>query len=139
MAEVGIREAPRPAVENLREGRSLPASRWQVLLQDEHQDYIAFRGKVRHILGDDSSAFRSGSRGHLRVVSCPQAYLGHVDSVLAVGIAQQFGYGHRKHLIDQEGRHAKSASRCRAILRLRSAMPRLRSIRSRTSSECSAA
>ena len=54
-------------------------------------------------------------------------------------VAQDRGYGWRKHLIDQEGRHASSDSRCRAIVWLRSAIPRLRPIRSRTSSACSAA
>jgi hypothetical protein len=38
-------------VENPGQGGSLPASGWQVLLQDEHQDQVALRGEVRHILG----------------------------------------------------------------------------------------
>ena len=107
--------------------------------QDKYQDHVTLRSKVRHILGYDGPAFRPGCRGDLRVIDCPQAYLGDVDGVLAIGIAQQFGRGDRKHLIDQERRHARSASRSWAVLRLRSVIPRLRSIRSRTSPECSAA
>jgi hypothetical protein len=35
-----------------------------------------------------------------------------VDGVLAVAITQQFGCGYWEHLIDQEGWHARSDSRC---------------------------
>jgi len=128
-----------PAVENPRQGGSLPAARREIPLQDEDQDYLTLRSKVSHILGDDGPVFRPGRRGDLRIISGPQPNLGNVDGVPAVGIAQQLGRGHQKHLIDQEGWHASSDSRSWAILRLRSAMPRLRPIRSRTSPACSAA
>ena len=139
LAEVGIWVFPGPAVENSCQSGSLSASRRQVPLQHEHQEQIPFRGEVRHIFGDNSPAFRAGSGGHLCVVDCSEAYFVDVDGVVAMSIAQQFSCGCREHFIDRERRHASSASRCSAVLRLRSAMSRLWSIRSRTSSECSAA
>ena len=139
MAEVGVRKIVCPAVESPRQGGSLPAARRQIPLQDEDQDDITLRGKVSHILGDDGPAFGPGRRGDLRIIGSPQPHLGNMDGVPAVGIAQQFRRGHRKHLIDQEGCHASSDSRSWAILRLRSAMARLRAIRSRTSPACSEA
>jgi len=139
VAEIGIWKVLRPAVENLGQGGTLPTSSRQVLFQDEHQDYVTLRSEVRHILGDDSPALRPGRRGDLAVIGGPQACLGDVNGILSIAIAQQSGRGHREHLIDQERRHARRASRCRAILRLRSVMARLRSIRSLISSRCSAA
>ncbi len=129
----------RPSVEDLCECGGLPASCRQVLLQHEYEHYIAFGGEVRDILSDDSPAFRPGDFRHLRVVGRAEADLGDVDRVVTVGVAQEHGCGHREHLVEQEGCHASNASRCRDVLRLRSAMARLRSIRPRTSSECSAA
>jgi len=84
VAEIGIRDVLRPAVENPGQSGSLPAARRQVPLQDEHQDDIALRGEVRHILGDDSPAIGPGRRGDLRVVSSPQADLGDVNSILTM-------------------------------------------------------
>ena len=129
----------RPAVEDFCQDGSLRASRWQILLQDEHQDHVAFGGEIRDILGNDSPAFGPSGRRHLRVGGRPETGLRDMDGVVAVPGAQEFGRGHRKHFIDEEGGHARSASRCRAVLRFRSAMARLRSIRARTSSEYSAA
>jgi hypothetical protein len=139
VTEIGIRGITRPAVEDPGQGGSLPASRWQVLLQDEHQDNVALRGEVRDILGDDGPASGPGGRRHLRVGGRSKACLGDMDGIVAVLGAQELGRGRREHLIDQEGGHARRASRCRAVWRLRSAMARLRSIRSRISSACSAA
>ena len=111
MAEVGVRKIVRPAVEDPGQGGSLAAARGQVPRQDEYRDYVTLRGKVSHILCDDGPAFRPGRRGDLRIIGSPQAYLGGVDGVVAVSIAQQFGRGYWKHLIDQEGCHARSGSR----------------------------
>ncbi len=95
-----------PVVEKLCQGGSLSASRWQIPFQDKYQHYVTLRGKVRHILGYNGPAFRPGRCGDLRVIGCPQAYLGDVDGVLAVGIAQQFGRG------DQEtSRRSRTMSR----------------------------
>ena len=137
--EVGVGVVLRPAVEDLCKCGGLPATRRQVLLQHEHEHGVAFDGEVRDILGDDSAAFRPGDCRHLGVVGAAEAHLGDVDRVMTVGVAQEYGCGRREHLVDQEGCHASSVSRCCDVLRLRSAMARLRSIRSRTSSECSAA
>jgi len=87
VTEIGLWKILRPAVENLCQGGSLPAARWQVPFQDKYQDDVTLRGKVRHILGRDSPAFRPGCRGDLRIISCPQAYLDYVEGVLAVGLA----------------------------------------------------
>ena len=106
---------------------------------DEYQGNVALGSKVRHVLGNARPAFRPGGRGDLRIISRPQAGLSDMDGVPAIAITQKFSSGCREHLIDQEPRHARSDSRCRAIARLRSAMFRLRSMSSRTSSTCSAA
>jgi hypothetical protein len=59
VAEVGIREIVRPAVENPGQGSRLSATRWQVSLQYEHQDDVSLRSKISHVLGDDGPALRS--------------------------------------------------------------------------------
>ena len=128
--DVGIWEVLCPAVEDLRQRGGLPSSRWQVLLQHEYQDDVAFRREVCRVLGYNSPALSPGGRGDLGIVRRPQPDLGHVHSVLAIGVAQDPGRCYRKHLIDQERCHASSAWRCSAILRLRSIASRLRSIRS---------
>jgi len=139
MTEVGIRKILRPPVQNPGQGGSLPTPRREVPFQDEYQGNVALGSKVRHVLGNDRPAFRPGGRGDLRIISRPQAGLSDMDGVPAIVITQKFSSGCREHLIDQEPRHARSDSRCRAIARLRSAMFRLRSMSSRTSSTCSAA
>jgi len=139
MAEVGVREFLCPAVQDPGQGGSLPASCWQVSLQDEYQRNVALGSKVRHVLGDDHAAFRPGGLGDLRIICCTQAHLANVDGVSAMGIAQYFGGGCREHLIDEERCHASSDSRWRVIVWLRSVMSRLRSMRFLTSSACSAA
>ena len=48
---------PVPTVQDPGQRGSLPASSWQVLLQDEHQDQVALGGEVRDIRSDDSPAF----------------------------------------------------------------------------------
>ena len=100
VAEIRIWDVLCPAVENPGQTGSLPAARWQVPLQDEHQDDVALRGEVRHILGDDGPAICPGRRGDLRVVSSPQADLGDVDRIVAIRSAQHFGRGQGEHLID---------------------------------------
>ena len=132
------RDGPCPAVQDPGQRGSLPASRWQVL-QDEHHDQITLGREVRDVLSDDSPAFGPGGRRDLGIVSGPQARLGDVDGIAAVPGAQQPGRGCREHIVDQEGGHARSAARCRAVWRLRSPMARLRSIRSPIWMECSAA
>jgi hypothetical protein len=139
VAEVGIREIMGPAVKDPGQGGSLPASCWQVPLQNEHQDYVALSSEVCHGFGDHGPALRPGGCGDLRVISRPQAHLANVHRISAMGIAQYFSSGCRKHLIDKERCHARSASRCRAVMRLCSAMSRLRSMRSLISSACSEA
>ena len=100
---------------------------------------FALGGEVRDVLSDDSPALGPGGRRDLRIGGCPQAHLSDVDSIAAVPGAQEPGRGYRKHLVDQEGGHARSAARCLAVWRFRSPMARLRSIRSPISPECSAA
>ena len=56
VTEIGIGMAFGPAVQGRRQRLSVPASCWQVLLQDEHQDQLTLGGEVRHVLGDDSPA-----------------------------------------------------------------------------------
>src|SRR5271165_3874381 len=101
--EVGVGMLLRPAVENLRERGGLSASRWQVLLQHEHQYDVAFGGEVCDILGHDRPAFASGDRSHVCVFGCSKAGLGDVDSVMAVGVAQEHRSSYWEHLIDQKG------------------------------------
>ena len=124
-----------PAVENLGERGSLPTSGGQALLQHEHQHDIAFGGKVRDILSNNRPAFRPGGYGHLRVAGRAETDLSDMDRVVAVGVAQEHRSGRREHLIDYEGCHASSASRCCDVRRLRSAMASLRAIRALISSE----
>ena len=91
VTEIRIRMVPVPAVQDLGQRGSLPASRWQVLLQDEHQDQVALGGEVRGILSDDSPALRPGGRRNLRILGCPQAGLADLDGVMAVLGAQDLG------------------------------------------------
>ena len=70
MTEIGIREIVCPAIEDPGQGGSLAAARGQVLLQNEHQDYVALGGEVRDVFGDDDPAFGPGGRRHLRVAEC---------------------------------------------------------------------
>ena len=132
--EIGVGMILCPAVENLSERGGLPTSGGQVLLQHEYEHDIAFGGEVRDILGNDRPAFRPGGCRHLRVVGRTEADLSDMDRVVTVGVTQEHGGGRRERLIDYEGCHASSASRCCDVRRLRSAMAWLRSIRSRTSS-----
>src|SRR5262249_8640401 len=132
--EIGVGMILCPAVENLGERGGLPTSGGQVLLQHEHQYDIAFGGEVRDILSNDRSAFCPGVSRHLRCVGRTEADLSDMDRVVTVGGTQEHDGHRRKHLIDYEGCHASSASRCCDVRRLRSAMVWLRSIRSRTSS-----
>ena len=134
MAEVGVGVLLRPAVENLRERGGLSTAGWEVLLEHEHQYDVAFGSEVRDILGHDRPAFPPGNRRHLRVFGCPKTGLGDMDCVVTVGVAQERCGSYGEHLIDQKGAHASSASRCADVRRLCSAIARLRSIRTRTSS-----
>jgi hypothetical protein len=95
LAEIRIWEILRPAVQNPGQGGNLPAARGRVPLQDEHQDDVALRGEICHILGDGGPAIFPGRRGDLRVISSPQACLGDMDSSAAIRSAQHFGCGHR--------------------------------------------
>ena len=133
--EIGIRMIRCPAVENLGQRGSLPTSGGQAPFQHEHQHDIAFGGKVRDILSNNRPAFRPGGYGHLRVAGRAETDLSDMDRVVAVGVAQEHRRGHREHLIDYEGGHASSASRCCDVRRLRSAMASLRAIRALISSE----
>src|SRR6185312_11866231 len=128
-----------PVVKGLREGGGLRTCGGQVLLAPEHEYHVAFGREVRNILGDDSPALGPGGCRHLGIVSRAETDLCDVDCVVTVCLAQEQGYSRREHLVDQEGSHASSASRCCDVLRIRSVMVRFRSIRSRTSSGCSAA
>ncbi len=101
----------RPAVEDLCEGGGLPSTCGQVLLQHEHEHYVAFGGEVHDVLGNDGPAFPPGDRSHLCVVGCAKTGLGDVDRVMAVGVAQEHRGGGWEHLIGQEGAHASSALR----------------------------
>ena len=139
VTEIRIGMVSVPAVQDPGQRGSLPASCWQVLLQDEHQHQVALGGEVRDVLGDHGPAFGPGSRRDPCIVGGPQAGLSDVDGIAAIPGAQEFGRSYREHLVDQEGGHASSAARCRAVWRLRSPMARLRSIRSRTWPACSAA
>src|SRR5580704_8786686 len=130
---------PVPAVQDPGQRGSLAASRWQVLLQDEHQDQVALGGEISDVLRHDGPALGPGGRRDLRIVGGPQAYLSDVDGIAAIPGAQEFGRSYREHLVDQEGGHASSAARCRAVWRLRSPMARFRSILSPIWVECSAA
>lgn len=139
VAEVWIWEVRGPAIENFCQRSSLSAARGQVPFQHENQDYVPLSRKIGHILRDHNPAFRTGSRSDLRVIDRSAAHFGDVDCIPPMGSAQELGGGQREHLIDQEGRHARSFSRCSVIMRLRLVINRLRSIRRRTSSACSAA
>ena len=81
VTEIRIGELLCPAVKDTGQGGSLTAAGWQVSLQHEYQGYIALGSKVLHIFGNDGAAFRSGGRGDLRVISCPEADLANVDGV----------------------------------------------------------
>jgi hypothetical protein len=75
----------------------------------------------------------------MSIVSRQEPDLGHVDRVMTVLVAQQLGCGRREHLIDEEGCHASSISRCPVVLRLRYAIARRWSVLALIALECSAA
>ena len=127
------------AVQDPGQRRSLSASGWHALVQDEHQHQVTLGGEVSDVLGDHGPAFGPGGRRRLYIVGGAQAGLADVDGITAGPGAKQLGGGDWEHLVDQEGGHARRAARCRAVWRLRSAVARLRSIRSRIWAECSAA
>src|ERR1035437_979158 len=106
---------------------------------DEEEDGVALGGEVRDVLGDNGPALRAGGCRDVRVRCAAQASFADVDRVVTVLFPQQAGRCCREHLIDQERGHASSAWRCGAVLWLRSAIARLRLIRSLISSGCSAA
>jgi hypothetical protein len=139
VTEIRIGMVSVPAVQDPGQRGSLPASCWQVLLQDEHQHQVALGGEVPDVLGDHGPAFGPGSRRDPRIVGGPQADLTDVDGIAAVSGVQELDRGYREQLVDQEGGHASRAARCCAVWRLRSATARSRSIRSRIWAECSAA
>jgi hypothetical protein len=125
----------RPAVENLGERGGLATARWQVLLEHEYEHDVSFGREVHDVLSNDRPAFAPADHRPVRVFGGSKTNLGDVNRVVTVGVAQEHRGSYGEHLIDKKGAHASNASRCSDVRRLRCAAARLRSIRTRTSSE----
>lgn len=111
MAEVWVGISLRPAIEGFRERCCLCAPNRQVPLKNEHEHNVALGGEVCDVLGDDSSALRTGSCRDLRVLGGLEADLSYVHRVVVIGITQEHGGCDWEHLVDQELDHASSAAR----------------------------
>ena len=81
-AKVGVWVGPRPSVENPSQGGCLRSSRWQLLLDDEDEDYVTLGGEVLNVLRYHRALLRPSGVGHPRIVGCPKPDLGHVDGTV---------------------------------------------------------
>lgn len=100
----------RPDVEDLGKRGGLPAPEGGFVLRTNTSatSRSAQKSATFSVTTSRPAALAVG-RGDLCVVSRPEADLGHVDGAVIVGVARS-----RRRLIDQEGGHASSGSRCRA-------------------------
>jgi hypothetical protein len=102
----------RPSVENLGECGGLAAACGQIPFEHEYEHDIAFGGEVHDVLGNNRPALPPGGGRHVYIFGCSKADLGDMNSVVTVGVSQEYCGSYWKHLIDQKGTHVSSASRC---------------------------
>jgi hypothetical protein len=99
-------------VEQLGERWGLGATYRQLPLENESQHHVAFSREVRDVLCHHRAPFGARDSGDLRIVGGEEAGFADMDGVATVFLTEKHGSGWGEHLVDQEGCHASSASRC---------------------------